>query len=86
MNHDSATRHDSAAQNILVSLSDLSHFITTTPPQDVDVLAFEFFVSVLRLLLGLPEVCSPITKATDKNYNVRDDFKDGNEGFKDPGR
>ena len=61
--------------------------------QDVDVLAvldfqipwFRSDSEILRLLLGIPEVCSPTTKAVEENKDVRDDFRDGNDGFKDPG-
>ena len=48
--------------------------IASRPPQDIDVLAVlvqdswisEFLVYVLRLLLCIPEVCSPTTKAVDE--------------------
>ena len=40
------------------------------PPQNV-------LVSALRLL-----VCSSTKKAVDENKDVRDDFRDGKEGFK----
>ena len=41
---------------------------------------------VLRLLVLIPDVCSPRTNTIDKNKDVHDDYKDGNEGLKDPGR
>ena len=46
----------------------------------------KFLVSVLRLLHCISEVCSPTTKAVDQNKDVRDDFRDRNESFEDPGR
>ena len=41
----------------------------TRAPQDVDV-------SVLRVVPGIPEVCSLTTNAIDENKDVRDDLKD----------
>lgn len=32
------------------------------------------------------EVSSPNTNGMDENWDMSDDFKDGTEGFKDPGR
>ena len=46
----------------------------------------KLLVSVLRLLFRTSEVCSPTTKAMDANKDVRGDFTDGSESFKDPGR
>ena len=43
----------------------------------------------MRILLFIPEVFSPITTVIGENKDVGNDFKnfkDGNEGFKDPGR
>jgi hypothetical protein len=49
-------------------------------PQDVDVLAvleFEFLVSVPRLLLCIPEVSSPMTKAMDKTWTPATTWRAG---------
>ena len=47
---------------------------------------YKSLVPVLRLMVSVSDVCSTNTKAIDENYKVHDDYKDGNEGFKDPGR
>ena len=61
----------------------------TRPQQDVDVLTvLDFQIPCFR-----PE--NPAfyltnhfggSRPLDENWDVRDDFKDGNESFKDPGR
>ena len=44
----------------------------------------EFLNSVLRLLFCISEACPPTKEAMDANLDVRDDFRDGNKGFKVP--
>ena len=46
---------------------------------------FKFLVSVLRLLVSFQDVCLP-SKAMDYNQDVRDDYADGNEELKNPGK
>ena len=46
----------------------------------------KFLFSVLALLLCIQEVVFPTMKALNENSDVRDDLRDGNEGFKDSGR
>ena len=63
--------------------------ILIRPPENVDVLAvLNFQIPCFRSetpALYL-EVRSPTTKAQEKNYDVRVDFRDENEGLKNPGQ
>ena len=41
---------------------------------------------VLRLLVFISDIFSPGTKTMDEKWDVRNDYKDGNEGLIDPGQ
>ena len=64
-----------------VSEAGLHRTLTSSPSW-----IFKFLVPFRRLLVSIPDVCSPSTKALDENYDAQDDNKDGNEGLEDPGR
>ena len=75
---DSGARSPDCSSNYL---SGLRRTATSSPS-----LIVKFLVSLLRVLVFISDGCSPSPKANDENKDVRDDYKNGNEGLKDPGR